>query len=627
MRLRPEDYADLARIVDEHHAALMVVLFGEDAVPKAWIDQARKLGLIKAGTKYPGIISGAYQYGALMSALNMSPSSAAGVSLAELRDRLARSPVPQTAVERLAAQEAAQHGAQRAVGLGNKAGARVGSALIEADAKLREQFKGIIRDAVAARNGDKEAQERMAERARDKGLDEDYFADSFREGVRRVASDIGHASDDWTRDLQRIAQTESHIAMQQGQADYWREHVGGKILVYRSTRPTACRYCVALYTQGGNPRVFELDRLEANGPDNHGRKAAEWQPVNGATHPWCFPAGVLVVTLRGEIPIETVRVGDFVLTHRGRWRRVTAALERAFAGELVVADGVPGVPDHPFLLRGGEWRGIGNANQGDHAMKALEVAFPNTVDAPSLVAEKRRLGVIFGLLGAAVVPSAAVHFDPDLPFWDRKVHEVAADLVVRMRRYAGGLKSIVDSALLLGEEAARHLGHAAAYQLFGLSAAAPCLVGVECAGLSLIGGHLGVHDSGGLFGRAGTQPSGADSICNGLARHPESFGDSQDRKALLEVEADDFFGSDGDTRRHSATTLAYVPVRTLERRPHVGRVFNLAVEEDESYIAGRFAVHNCSCVSVRLPRYTQMPKGWRHGDAAPSVVNPEGLVA
>ena len=38
----------------------------------------------------------------------------------------------------------------------------------------------------------------------------------------------------------------------------------------------------------------------------------------------CFPEGTLVLTDKGYMDIESIRVGMKVLTHRGRWRRVTA---------------------------------------------------------------------------------------------------------------------------------------------------------------------------------------------------------------------------------------------------------------------------------------------------------------
>jgi hypothetical protein len=45
---------------------------------------------------------------------------------------------------------------------------------------------------------------------------------------------------------------------------------------------------------------------------------------SGITHrPFCVGGGQLVATRRGQVPIEQVRVGDEVLTHRNRWRKVT----------------------------------------------------------------------------------------------------------------------------------------------------------------------------------------------------------------------------------------------------------------------------------------------------------------
>ena len=52
---------------------------------------------------------------------------------------------------------------------------------------------------------------------------------------------------------------------------------------------------------------------------------AEVEPVDIITFGSpCFPAGTFVTTNKGEIPIEHVSIGMFVLTHNGRFRKVTA---------------------------------------------------------------------------------------------------------------------------------------------------------------------------------------------------------------------------------------------------------------------------------------------------------------
>lgn len=42
----------------------------------------------------------------------------------------------------------------------------------------------------------------------------------------------------------------------------------------------------------------------------------------------CFAKGTYILTEKGYIPIEDVSVGDKVLTHKGRWRKVTATMRR-----------------------------------------------------------------------------------------------------------------------------------------------------------------------------------------------------------------------------------------------------------------------------------------------------------
>ncbi|MCX7838551.1 MAG: Fe-S cluster assembly protein SufB [Anaerolineae bacterium] len=48
----------------------------------------------------------------------------------------------------------------------------------------------------------------------------------------------------------------------------------------------------------------------------------------------CFLAGARVRTRDGEKPIEEIRVGDEVLTHRGRYRRVYRTMQRPYSGAI-----------------------------------------------------------------------------------------------------------------------------------------------------------------------------------------------------------------------------------------------------------------------------------------------------
>jgi hypothetical protein len=57
----------------------------------------------------------------------------------------------------------------------------------------------------------------------------------------------------------------------------------------------------------------------------------------------CFPAGTLVTTRRGQVPIEQVVVGDEVVTHRNRYRTVTDTMVRERATVVVRGQGHPGL--------------------------------------------------------------------------------------------------------------------------------------------------------------------------------------------------------------------------------------------------------------------------------------------
>ena len=107
--------------------------------------------------------------------------------------------------------------------------------------------------------------------------------------------------------------------------------------------------------------VSEIDKaackvLEARFPDvpNLGDVTKiNWEEVppidilNGSTP--CFAAGTPVLTRRGSVSIEDVVIGDEVWTHRNRWRPVVDVMVRT--SELVRLGPITTTPDHPFYSR------------------------------------------------------------------------------------------------------------------------------------------------------------------------------------------------------------------------------------------------------------------------------------
>jgi site-specific DNA-cytosine methylase len=73
-----------------------------------------------------------------------------------------------------------------------------------------------------------------------------------------------------------------------------------------------------------------------------------------AASPECFPAGTLILTEDGYMPIEEVKIGKKVLTHKNRWRAVTTTFSKEAPAVVVKGQGHPGLEtteDHPFWIR------------------------------------------------------------------------------------------------------------------------------------------------------------------------------------------------------------------------------------------------------------------------------------
>ena len=75
----------------------------------------------------------------------------------------------------------------------------------------------------------------------------------------------------------------------------------------------------------------------------------------------CFPAGTLVLTKKGYEPIENIRVGDEVFTHKGNWKPVSAIGYKYSRTVKMKGNhyGLIATPNHPFYSaeQGEEWNG------------------------------------------------------------------------------------------------------------------------------------------------------------------------------------------------------------------------------------------------------------------------------
>ena len=300
--------AQVAEIIREHHAGVVAAIYGEDAVsPEDWT-RAVDLGLVDPTAPPETIAAQLYEYGIYMTHVGHADiQDRYGETTETFLDEIERNPIPMTVYEMKAAEASVAQAGQYIVGLGNKVGATLGSSLIEADSALDNELRSTIRDVISAKFGDNDAASRMKERgiADDIGEDpESFFDDSFRSSIDRMSSDMGHATQDWSRDFDRIANTENQRSVNRGLSDGWQERAEeqakedevpvNRIVAYKIAKPDACKHCERLHNdRDGSPRLYYLDELEGNGT-NFGRKAADWQATVDPVHPWCACALVRV---------------------------------------------------------------------------------------------------------------------------------------------------------------------------------------------------------------------------------------------------------------------------------------------------------------------------------------------
>ena len=125
-------------------------------------------------------------------------------------------------------------------------------------------------------------------RARMRGTIDQATADAIANGwtTKRLASEYGNLTLDWSRNWQRIAETELQGAFNSGVVLNAARTYGDEAQVARIPEASACAECVRVFLDGEWPIVFPVGELVANGT-NAGKKPAEWQATCWPVHPRC----------------------------------------------------------------------------------------------------------------------------------------------------------------------------------------------------------------------------------------------------------------------------------------------------------------------------------------------------
>jgi hypothetical protein len=580
---------EIKEIIRKHHTAFVANAFGKDVLPPEAVEKLRAAGLISQ--TQGSSLDDAYLYGQVMA--QVEKPEVAEWSAAQVRSYAAQNPVPLTQVEREAVKTARLTGAEYCQGLGNVIEKQTGQLLIEADHALREDLQGKIADATAVNI-------------------------AARGTVKALKTDLGWATQDWARNLDRIAITEKQNAMQQGVADGIRKRVGEEARVSIRCMPDACGACRAFSIgPDGAPRIYRLSQLGPPGSNVH-RKQNAWVACVGAVHPHCHPAGTVVQTRRGRIPIETVVPGDMVLTHRGRWMPVSHTWASRYSGimlrvrtESAVVDVTP---EHPLFRSNGTTASAQNLQQGDNLLDLRLDGEPapsvqgDADHGPSAPLERAHLARILFGLSPAGVPVAAVNFHGELFLWEGNVHQKRAHNEAWEPSHSDGAKRLMDEAFTgtfeLTALGLKHLEDVPTGVPFATSG---CMRSVG-AGTTFLRAGPGVAEALGFPHPADDVSSTLQAEHHGPTGHPQPPGNLLYREQLVEVQVyKDRFINFAPVHHEPSVAFSAPTVRQAASIVNVssnqfdGLVFNLTVPEDHSYTANGLASHNCQCQLVRLP--------------------------
>jgi DNA (cytosine-5)-methyltransferase 1 len=362
--------------------------------------------------------------------------------------------------------------------------------------------------------------------------------------------------------------------------------------------------------------------------------------------PTCFPAGTLVMTERGFEPIETVEPGVRVLTHKGRWRRVSSTMRTEAPTVLVRGHGHFGIEttaDHPFLACERRLKHRYAPGSGRH-----RYTDPAWVPAASLKAKKHfwATPTRAEYLPVPEIGGRGLKFSPE--FWwfvgrwlgdgyfgERKAPRNAAIIICCGHSEHNELAAHLNFAPAVGPRAAEnelrwsgrkqptgyrfdteheglmlwlkaHFGKLA----HGKRLPAWALTMPERDRRAMLEGYLSA-DGWGDHRKCETNTV-SKSLALGMRLLAESLGHrvamhlTRARQNPIEgrkvSQRDQYHLVWVRSRQHNyggeSDGLSWLRVRSVTPTNRTVPVFNISVEEDESYVAEGIVVHNCTHHSV-----------------------------
>ncbi len=353
-------------------------------------------------------------------------------------------------------------------------------------------------------------------------------------------------------------------------------------------------------------------------------------------HPPCFSGDTIILTNEGYKPICEVSAGDFVLTHKGRWRRVTEVMVKTTSRIQIIKSSnclqTITTPEHPYYVRYRE-----PYRNGFRALDERDRGPPEFLDAAKLTTRH--------FTGSVLPPvKQADVSDDDLWLMGRYV----ADGHMRESRWTAGkyeemvisvgreklqeFKRRVSRKVTLhdGDTAikATFYGHdaIAPFVQFGRGAENKCLPGWVLAlpatqARIFLDGYL--SGDGYICDKRISAASVSAKLILGIGvlmqrvfEKCPAFRTSQPREEVmiegrhvetLPLHSVEIPQSNVRLRNYVEGNYAWGHVRHVTEKQERTVVYNLSVEEDETYTANGVVVHNCTRLCNSGVRWLHKP--------------------
>ena len=333
----------------------------------------------------------------------------------------------------------------------------------------------------------------------------------------------------------------------------------------------------------------------------------------------CFMPGTTVLTTLGMKPIETLTVGDMVISHTGRARKITATMNKFFSGNLTsissYGTGVPliSTPEHPIRLYNKEnqtylWTKAIDVRVGD------KIVFPKTQLGTTKILSHSLCMLLAWYIceGSGSKNQFQFSLSNEESERDRVCSYLDALNIKYTTKFATGWQVMINDCTLADFFKASCGNHSSNKRIpFGLISGweteffDELMLGDGCYSVGkgkkysfhtiskslayqvqLLANSLGRNYAAGI-----TEKSAYTGMING-----QSINCSHSYSVQIFIPAD-VEAKSNKLNRAKYGIAAYVT--KVEEVPYTGLVYNISVQHDESYIVDGRAVHNC-CFDVNL---------------------------